>query len=91
MREDERMGMAVVKLGPRQHWRRQSRSYRVIPGEGIPCPRCGEPTQIRKHLAITDRHLQQPYYFSRWFYCRNSHCAVTVHVTEEFKVRRAST
>ena len=86
--------MQVARIAPRQRWSKQranGRTYRVIRGEGMPCPRCGELTQIREHSTITERHLRQSYYFSRWFYCRNSHCAVTVHVTEEFKVKRLST
>jgi hypothetical protein len=64
-------------------------TYRVIHGEGVPCPRCGRSTQIREHAAITEWHLSQPYYFQRWFYCRNPNCSVTVHVLDEFKMRKS--
>ena len=59
----------------------------MIGRNGIPCPRCGEPTEIREHVAITSKHLRQPYYSSRWFYCRNPKCRVTLHTIEEFKVK----
>ena len=83
----------MAKFKPRYPWKGQSgrsRSNRVIGRNGIPCPRCGEPTEIREHVAITDKHLRQPYYFSRWFYCRNPKCRVTLHTIEEFKVRRSN-
>ena len=66
----------------------RAKTYRVIPGHGVACPGCGRPTQVRKHVAITKKHLRQPYYFDRWFYCCNPRCFVTLHVAEEFKVRR---
>jgi hypothetical protein len=84
----------VTSFKPRYQWkgrRAERKGYRVIGGNGLPCPRCGQATQIREHVAITDKHLRQPYYFSRWFYCRNPQCPVTMHVTENFKVRRLST
>jgi hypothetical protein len=31
------------------------RNIRIIPGDGNPCPRCGQPTQIREHKVITER------------------------------------
>jgi hypothetical protein len=66
------------------------RSYHVVGRNGVPCPRCGEPTEIREHMSITDKHLRQPYYFRRWFYCRNPSCSVTLHLVEDFKERRHS-
>ena len=84
----------MAKFKPRHHWSGQRgnlKTYRVIGRNGIPCPRCGQQTEMREHVAITDKHLRQPYYFSRWFYCRNPQCPVTLHVTENFKVRRLST
>jgi hypothetical protein len=64
----------------------KGRSYRVVGHDGMPCPRCGEPTEIREHTEITKQHLRQPFYFSRWFYCRNHECKVTLHMVEQFKV-----
>jgi len=48
---------------------------RKIVGEnGDPCPRCGKPTEIREHREVTEKQLQQPFYYSRWFYCTNRRC-----------------
>jgi hypothetical protein len=58
----------------------------VIPGWGDPCPRCCQPTEIREHPEITEKHLRQPFYFSRWFFCTNPYCKVTMHVAERYKV-----
>lgn len=60
--------------------------FKIIGFDGIPCPRCRQRTQIREHVAITEKHLRQPFYFSRWFYCVNKHCKVSLHMAEEFKV-----
>jgi aspartate carbamoyltransferase regulatory subunit len=63
------------------------RAYRIMPGAGVPCPKCKRPTQIREHKELTHKHLvKQPYYFTRWFYCRNTNCNVTAHMAEQFKV-----
>jgi hypothetical protein len=66
-------------------WRRYSR-HRTVSGEGVRCPRCDLPTEIREHREITAKHLSQPYYFTRWFYCRNPNCPVTLHMSEAYKV-----
>lgn len=69
---------------------KKERPYAVVGQNGIACPCCGLPTEIREHRQITEKHLNQSYYFSRWFYCRNPHCIVTLHMAEKFKVCRAS-
>jgi hypothetical protein len=56
---------------------RKKYHYVVIPGNGDPCPQCCQPTQIREHAAITEKHLRQPHYYRRWFYCQNPQCRVT--------------
>jgi hypothetical protein len=60
--------------------------HKVVGQNGIPCPRCGCLTEIREHTEITAKQLAKPYYFTRWYYCRNPHCVVTLHMSEEFKV-----
>jgi hypothetical protein len=57
-----------------------------VPGEGIPCPRCGRPTQIREHSQITERHRRQAYYFTRWFRCMSGDCPTTLIMRAQFKV-----
>ena len=47
---------------------------RIIAGDGIPCPRCGRPTQIREHKAVKPKQLRQPFYYARWFYCLHEDC-----------------
>jgi hypothetical protein len=54
--------------------------------EGDPCPRCGQPTQIREHKAITAKELRRPFYYRRWFYCTNPHCKTTTIMPERFVV-----
>jgi len=50
------------------------KSYVVVGNGGEICPRCGQSTEIREHAAITAKLLQQPSYYSRWFYCTNPKC-----------------
>ncbi len=66
---------------------KRKKAYVVVPGAGIPCPHCRRPTEIREHDQLTEKHLvKQPYYFSRWFYCRNPACKVSLHMAERYKV-----
>jgi len=63
--------------------RRQSR---IVSEDGVPCPRCGRPTQIREHVEIKPKHRAQPFYYSRWYNCAHDDCATTLIMREEFKV-----
>jgi hypothetical protein len=58
----------------------------VVPGRGDPCPRCCQPTEIREHPEITEKHLRQPYYYSRWFFCKNPRCKVTTYMHDRYRV-----
>lgn len=60
--------------------------HAVVSMNGDPCLRCSRPTEAREHVAITDRILRQPFYYSRWFYCRNPSCRTTTIMPERFKV-----
>jgi hypothetical protein len=73
-------------IGSRKSNRRFTSSYVIVPGPGIPCPRCGRPTQIREHRTITERHRRQPYYFTRWFRCMHRACHTTLIMCNEYKV-----
>lgn len=58
----------------------------IIGTDGIPCPRCGKPTEIRAHAVIRQRQLSQPYYYSQWYNCAAADCATTLIMRDEFKV-----
>lgn len=55
---------------------------------GPPCPRCKHATAVREHPAITEKQLRQPFYYSRWYICRNPACKTTTIMPEEFRVYR---
>jgi hypothetical protein len=74
------------KLGDNQTIGKRAPRFVVLGRDGVPCPRCGLPTEVRAHHEITEKQLRQPYYFSRWFYCRNPNCVVTSHMSEMYKV-----
>ena len=58
----------------------------MIGHNGIPCPRCGRPTQIREHRQITAEHRAQPFYYSPWFRCMHADCKTTLIMLEEYRV-----
>ena len=65
----------------------KKKSGRIVVGEnGDPCPRCGKPTEIREHRAITEKELRRPFYYSRWFYCTNRHCRTKLIMPSRFIV-----
>lgn len=67
----------------------KKKKYRVLSGEaGNSCPRCGGRTEVRVHTAITEKHLRQPWYYSRWFYCTNPRCRTTLIMPARYIVRR---
>jgi hypothetical protein len=66
-------------------------TYVIVGSSGDPCPRCGCPTQIREHRYITAKELRKPYYYSRWFFCRNPHCKTSTIVLPEYRVFNAIT
>ena len=61
-------------------------SHLVVPGRGDPCPRCGRATEIRQHTRIGPTELRRPFFYSRWFYCRNPRCRTTVIVPDRYRV-----
>jgi hypothetical protein len=62
------------------------RNFKIIPGNGDLCPRCGEPTEIREHISIGARELRKDFYYSRWFICKNAACRTTTVMPERFRV-----
>ena len=59
---------------------------RILDEIGLGCPQCRMPSQIREHAEIRPKQLNQPYYFSRWFYCTNDECEVSAFHDEKYKV-----
>jgi hypothetical protein len=57
-----------------------------VDGDGDPCPRCKQPTEIREHASIGPTQLAKPFYFARWFLCVNPDCPTTIIHAERFKV-----
>jgi hypothetical protein len=62
-------------------------SYVIVGSSGgCPCPRCGRATEIREHRYITAKELRKPYYYRRWYFCRNPNCRTSIIVLPEFRV-----
>lgn len=64
----------------------KKQKHRVIHGEGKACPTCNQITEAREHSVITDRHLRQPFYYSRWYNCNNKQCRTTLIMPNENKI-----
>jgi predicted nucleic-acid-binding Zn-ribbon protein len=54
--------------------------------DGIPCPRCGDISIVREHIEITEKLLSQPFYYSKWYICKNKHCKTTIFYDEGHRV-----
>jgi hypothetical protein len=57
----------------------------VIPGDGDPCPRCGNPMQIREYDGVGEKLPNRPF-FTRWFCCMNKTCKTTLVMPARYKV-----
>jgi hypothetical protein len=66
---------------------KNSKNMKIVSFDGPPCPRCGCPTEIREHERITEKELARPFYYSRWYNCRNEKCQTNIIHADEFKVR----
>jgi hypothetical protein len=66
-------------------------THTTVGSSGIPCPRCGRATEIREHRSISAKELRRPFYYSRWYFCRNPRCKTTTIVLPEHRVFNAVT
>jgi hypothetical protein len=62
--------------------KRKRRKSIIIAGDGDPCPRCGEPMQIREY----EKQLHQPSFYTRWFCCMNKTCKTKLVMPARFKM-----
>ena len=60
----------------------------ILGFDGDLCPRCNQKTKVFEHKTITSRHLSQPFYYSRWFYCINPECRTKQIMPDRFRVFR---
>jgi hypothetical protein len=63
-----------------------AKNSKIVSLDGLPCPRCGRPTEIREHERVTEKELAQPFYYSRWYNCPNRSCKTKVITAPEFMV-----
>ena len=62
------------------------KKYVVVGHNGKACHRCGRSTEIREHPEVTEKHLAQPYYYSRWFNCVNPKCRTTLIMDDQYRI-----
>jgi hypothetical protein len=65
---------------------KKSKNMKIVSLGGPPCRRCGCPTEVREHERITEKELAGPFYYSRWYNCRNKKCDTNIIHADEFKV-----
>jgi hypothetical protein len=63
-----------------------AKNMKIVGFDGPPCRRCGCPTEIREHERVTEKELGKPFYYRRWYNCRNRDCRTTLIMPDEFKV-----
>jgi hypothetical protein len=58
----------------------------VISKNGLPCPRCGRPMEVREHSSISAKQLDKRYYYRCWFYCTYPDCRTCQVMRHEDRV-----
>jgi hypothetical protein len=58
----------------------------AVPGDGAPCPRCGQMMQIYQHREISARQRHAPFYYAKWFRCYNVGCRTTTVMPDRYRV-----
>jgi len=69
--------------GQKLKGKRSRKKCVVIPGDGDPCPRCGNPMQIREYEEKEERC---PSFYTRWFCCMNKACKTSLVMPLRYKV-----
>jgi hypothetical protein len=66
--------------------KRKRKKFIVIPGEGDPCPRCGNPMQIREYADFEEKQERPASFYTRWFCCINKTCKTTLVMPARYKM-----
>jgi hypothetical protein len=77
--------MSAGRSGAGLRAKRSRKKCVVIPGDGDPCPRCGEPMQIREYDGVNEKLPSHPF-FTCWFCCMNKTCKTTLVMPARYKV-----
>jgi hypothetical protein len=43
---------------------------------------------VHEHVEVTPKHLRQPWYYAKWFYCTNPKCKTTMIMPDRYRVFR---
>jgi hypothetical protein len=71
-----------LSSGEQLNGKRKRKKSIIIPGDGDPCPRCGEPMQIREY----EKQAHQPPFYTRWFCRMNNACNTKLVMHPRFKM-----
>jgi hypothetical protein len=75
----------LLKVGNLKRKRTRQKCI-VIPGDGDPCPRCGNPMQIREYAALNEKQERRASLYTRWFCCMNETCKTTLVMPTRYKM-----
>jgi hypothetical protein len=70
---------------PKKKFKR-NKTRTVMIGHGKPCEGCGKPTMLKKHAEITQKQLDQAFYYKQWRVCVNRKCKKTAIMDDEDRV-----
>src|SRR5215472_5138311 len=84
----ERSQVAGVRIFMERAFTRKRRRQKciIIPGDGDPCPRCGNPMQIREYADLNEEQDRRSFFYTRWFCCVNKDCKTTLVMPARYKV-----
>jgi hypothetical protein len=58
----------------------------VIPADGDPCPRCGNPMQIREYAGLNEKQERGLSFYGRWFCCMNESCQTNLVMPARYRM-----
>jgi hypothetical protein len=75
-----------LSSGEQLNGKRKRKKSIVIPGNGDPCPRCGNSMQIREYAGENEKQVRGASFYTRWFCCMNKNCKTTLVMPARYKV-----
>jgi hypothetical protein len=61
----------------------------IVENKDVACPRCNVLAEAREHNGISEKILRQPFYYMKWFNCRNHNCKTSIFMLDTYKVFNA--
>lgn len=62
------------------------RNRKIIQSDGTVCELCNTVAEVREHRSIGAKEKARPFYFSRWYECKNPVCPRRTFFKEQYKI-----